>query len=149
MHNLGLGDLEFDPGHTVDQHRPDGFKVPDIDVEEDDELTKNTRKTVDSIDVEIMQDNSASKSDDGKVQTVIADKKRSPAETLPTEYLNTITWKSDDFEDTSFVSLHNPKHVHHKPHSHGKYWCMHVKCWDCSMEFSIRLRVRILTIQMV
>lgn len=29
MHNLGLGGLEFSPKHTLDEHRPDGYKVPD------------------------------------------------------------------------------------------------------------------------
>lgn len=119
MHNLGLGDLEFDPGHTVDQHRPDGFKVPDIDVEEDNEHTNRINSTDDSIDIQIKEDKDTSKANDGKVQSN-ADKKRSPNETTPTEYLSGLTWKSDDFEDVSFVSLHNPKHFHHKPHPHGK-----------------------------
>lgn len=123
MHNLGLGDLEFDPGHTVYQHRPDGFKVPDIDVEEDNEHTNHINRTDGSIDTQIKEDKDTSKANDGKVQST-ADKRRSANETTPTEYLNGLTWKSDDFEDVSFVSLHNPKHVHHKPHPHGKFCYM-------------------------
>lgn len=117
MHNLGLGDLEFDPGHTVDQHRPNGYKVPDIVVEEDREHTEHTP----IINTEIKDENDTSKSTDVKTERTIINKKTSLDEPSPTEYLNTITWKSDDWEDTSFASLHNPKHVHHKPHSHGKY----------------------------
>ena len=29
MHNLGLGGLEFNPTHTIDEHRPVGFKYTD------------------------------------------------------------------------------------------------------------------------
>lgn len=120
MHNLGLGDLEFDPGHTVDQHRPDGFKVPDIDVEEETNgHTKHTEITNGSVSTKMKEEHNDSKSNEGKLQTTIADKKTSSNET---EYLGGITWKSDDFEDASFTSLHNPKHVHHKPHSHGKWF---------------------------
>lgn len=98
MHNLGLGDLEFDPGHTVDQHRPDGFKVPDINVAVEDEHEKRTQNA-DSVDIKIENDNVNRKPSNGKVQT--------------SDFESAITWKSDDFEDTSFASLHNPKHVHH------------------------------------
>lgn len=122
MHNLGLGDLEFDPGHTVDQHRPDGFRVPDIDVADDNEHIKHTHITGDSIDIKTKED--TSKSSDGKPQTTTTDKNNLSAEATATEYLNTLTWKAEDFEDVSFASLHNPKHVHHKPHSHGEYLLM-------------------------
>lgn len=121
MHNLRLGDLEFDPGHTVDQHRPDGFKVPDIVVEE---VNDHTKHTDDSIDIKTKEGNDAFRSNDGKAQTITTTTtaKHSQNETTPpTEYLNAITWKADDFEDASFASLHNPKHVHHKPQSHGMY----------------------------
>ncbi|KAJ6648085.1 Metal cation symporter ZIP14 [Pseudolycoriella hygida] len=116
MHNLGLGDLEFDPGHTVDQHRPDGFKVPDIVV--DDENTESIKQTTDaSIDIKFKETTTLA---DPKDHVETNGKKRSPNETAPAEYLNTITWKSGDWEDTSFASLHNPKHVHHRPHAHDK-----------------------------
>ncbi|XP_037031033.1 zinc transporter ZIP6 [Bradysia coprophila] len=126
MHNLGLGDLEFDPGHTVDQHRPDGFKVPDIDVVEESILTRQTRNDDNLIDITINDD--ATKSNDGRTST--ADNKRVPSETTTADYDNTITWKSDDFEDASFASLHNPKHVHHKPHphDHGAISTLHKSC---------------------
>lgn len=126
MHNLGLGDLEFDPGHTVDQHRPDGFKVPDIDVVEETVLTRQTRNHL--VDITINDD--ALKANDGKTPTVTADEKHVPIETTTGDYENGITWKSDDFEDASFASLHNPKHVHHKPHSHdhGETSTLHKSC---------------------
>lgn len=124
MHNLGLGDLEFDPGHTVDQHRPDGYKVPDIIVEEDKvqkEFAQNIDEIIDGerISVQIREDRAASKSNSETTTTqpTKLDRKSSTLEPKnPTEYLNEITWKSDDWEDMSFASLHNPKHVHHKPH---------------------------------
>lgn len=121
MHNLGLGDLEFDPGHTVDQHRPDGFIVPDIDVVEENVLTRETRHDVHLVDIKTNDD--TPKSNDGKTPAIVADKERAPIETATADNENTVTWKSSDFEDASFASLHNPKHVHHKPHSHGKYQC--------------------------
>lgn len=125
MHNLGLGDLEFDPGHTVDQHRPDGYKVPEIVVEEDREHTDHTQ----IIKTEMKDLNDASKSNDGKTENTFIDKTISLHEPSPTEFLNTISWKSDDWEDTSFASLHNPKHVHHKPHPHGKcFMFVEVNC---------------------
>lgn len=30
MHSLGLGGLDFTPSHTLDEHRPQGFKTADI-----------------------------------------------------------------------------------------------------------------------
>nr|XP_019558136.3 zinc transporter ZIP10 [Aedes albopictus] len=30
MHSLGLGGLDFTPSHTLDEHRPEGFKTSDI-----------------------------------------------------------------------------------------------------------------------
>lgn len=109
MHNLGLGDLEFDPGHTVDQHRPDGFKVPDIDAVEEDErnATHHSQRANESVHIKMEDDLTESKNE--KVQTI------------PSDYESAITWKSEDFEDATFASLHNPKHFHHKDHSHRKY----------------------------
>lgn len=117
MHNLGLGDLEFDPGHTVDQHRPDGFKVPDIDLVEETVLTRQTRNDVHLVDITVNDD---PKSDHGKTPSIEANEKHVPIETTTGDYENAITWKAEDFNDTSFASLHNPKHFHHKMHSHGK-----------------------------
>lgn len=34
MYNLGLGGLEFSPKHTLDEHRLNGYKVPDFDTDE-------------------------------------------------------------------------------------------------------------------
>ncbi|XP_055905380.1 zinc transporter ZIP10 [Eupeodes corollae] len=30
MYNLGLGELEFSPTHTIEEHHPNGYKIPDF-----------------------------------------------------------------------------------------------------------------------
>lgn len=35
MHNLGIGGIYFSEKHTLDQHRSDGFKLPEVVIEED------------------------------------------------------------------------------------------------------------------
>lgn len=34
MHKLGIGGLDFPEKHTIDEHRPDGFRIPDISYDE-------------------------------------------------------------------------------------------------------------------
>lgn len=50
MYSLGLGHIEFDPTHTIEQHRPPGYKqstpainntkaIPDVDALSDRQLS--------------------------------------------------------------------------------------------------------------
>lgn len=50
MYSLGLGHIEFDPTHTIEQHRPPGYKqskpiinntkiIPDVDTLSDRQLS--------------------------------------------------------------------------------------------------------------
>lgn len=39
MYNLGLGGLEFSK-HTLDEHRPNGYKVPEFDADENIDTTE-------------------------------------------------------------------------------------------------------------
>lgn len=41
MHNLGIGDLDFPEKHTLDQHRPNGYKVPDVVYDEETTTLEN------------------------------------------------------------------------------------------------------------
>lgn len=46
MHNLGIGDLYFSEKHTLDHHRPNGYKVPDVIY--DDELAQSEQRAPDT-----------------------------------------------------------------------------------------------------
>lgn len=41
MHNLDIGGLEFPAKHTLDQHRPTGYKPNDIDNDEESTTYEN------------------------------------------------------------------------------------------------------------
>lgn len=34
MHKLGIGGIDFPEKHTLDEHRPNGFKIPEITYDE-------------------------------------------------------------------------------------------------------------------
>lgn len=99
MYNLGIGNIEFNPTHTLDEHRPSGFKVPDI--EENDTESSPT-------DVDTIVTNGNAK--DERLRNVALDNKNSETDD--------IIWTNEMSKDTQFKTLHDPKHRH--PRHHGK-----------------------------
>lgn len=99
MHNLGLGGLEFNPTHTIDEHRPAGFKLPNV-------IEDVTSSAQTSINLN---------------GTTISDKKENT--TSPTtiyEYQSKdaiADHHHDSIADNLFRTLHDPKHRH--PRHHG------------------------------
>lgn len=45
MHNLGIGGIEFPEKHTLDQHRPNGYKTPEVAFEEETTTTAYVEPT--------------------------------------------------------------------------------------------------------
>lgn len=120
MHNLGLGGLEFSPTHTVDEHRPSGYKSPDIVLEEKSvpekipedyaEYTSTVATSTDNTDFSVDQ----FEHDDDTSET------NSPSQTEP-NYANRLTddmWNIDLWQKHTFKDMHDPKHRH--PRHHGK-----------------------------
>lgn len=52
MHKLGIGGLDFPEKHTIDEHRPDGFRIPDISYDEST-TTENLETTTAGVYFEI------------------------------------------------------------------------------------------------
>lgn len=45
MHNLRIGGIDFPEKHTLDQHRPNGFKTPEVIIDEDTTTTAYVETT--------------------------------------------------------------------------------------------------------
>lgn len=91
MFSLGLGEIEFNPLHTLEQHHPNGYKVPDItDISDNDVLSYHINATK---KIEIKNVTSANNGDNNEVLI-------------------------KNSTDNDFKSLHDPKHRH--PRHHGE-----------------------------
>lgn len=47
MHNLGIGGIDFPEKHTLDQHRSNGFKLPEVVI--DEEATTTTSPYIEAM----------------------------------------------------------------------------------------------------
>lgn len=45
MHNLGIGGIDFPEKHTLDQHRPNGYKAPEVTFDEEATTTSYVEPT--------------------------------------------------------------------------------------------------------
>lgn len=112
MHNLGLGGLEFSPTHTVDQHRPEGFRLSDIIIEPDIPVS-STAAT---------EENPTSPPLSGSSVVIpsktITDDNAESVENGRHYDLSIDMWNSDLWQDIVFKQMHDPKHRH--PRHHGK-----------------------------
>lgn len=41
MHNLGIGGIDFPEKHTLNEHRPNGYKIPEVSFDEDTATFQN------------------------------------------------------------------------------------------------------------
>lgn len=41
MHNLGIGGIDFPEKHTLNEHRPSGYKLPEVTFDEDTATFQN------------------------------------------------------------------------------------------------------------
>lgn len=110
MHSLKLGGLEFNPSHTVNEHRPKNFTLPDIIIEEPDNSTFELTS--------IKADNNQS------APLTINDKDLAVTEhsvnpsSSDAQILLDNMWNEDLWLDVDFKEMHDPKHRH--PRHHGK-----------------------------
>lgn len=107
MYNLGLGGLEFNPSHTLDEHRPSGFYVPELIIDDDFDFTHHDHPPSDPkkhIAEEVQQTHDSSSS------------------VLNVNTTNQINVNADsDYQnkpENVFKVLHDPLHRH--PRHHGK-----------------------------
>jgi zinc transporter 5 len=97
MHNLGLGGLEFNPTHTIDEHRPVGFKL--LNVIEDAEPSQNNPTSTEN----------------GAELAQITDTTTTQYETLSKD--DEFIEADDSTNGNVFRLMHDPKHRH--PRHHG------------------------------
>lgn len=99
MHNLQLGGLEFSPSHTVDEHRPKNFTLPDIHIEES---TISSNPTI----LERQTVGEAAEEERTKIS----------ANSVAPNFSDDM-WNEDLWSDVDFTEMHDPKHRH--PRHHG------------------------------
>lgn len=92
MFNLGIGNIEFNPTHTLDEHRPNGFIIPDIDETDIDDSVPLTNAYVNDERLRRVSFNNQN------IETV------------------DIIWTND----STFKNLHDPKHRHPRHHGNCK-----------------------------
>lgn len=96
MFSLGLGEIEFNPIHTIEQHHPNGYKVPEI------------TDITDTSDNDVLSYNHTSAENATKKLETNSDNSGDADANTPQNSTN-----------NNFKSLHDPKHRH--PRHHGKY----------------------------
>lgn len=118
MHNLGLGGLEFSPTHTVDQHRPEGFRLPDIVIEP--EITvSSTAATEEKTTAQPLSESSVVILSRTITENIaLNDITTESVENERHIDLSKDMWNSDLWQDIVFKQMHDPKHRH--PRHHGK-----------------------------
>lgn len=112
MHSLKLGGLEFNPSHTVNEHRPKNFTLPDIIIEESSNLT---------FDLSLLEKgiNPTNASTDDAFKEQIAKVGNAPANNSLNDMWNEDLWLNVDFKE-----MHDPKHRH--PRHNGKSYILMV-----------------------
>lgn len=105
MHSLKLGGLEFNPSHTVNEHRPKNFTLPDIIIEEPTNSTFDLHLLNGAANYPVQnpnRDDSVLDIDDNAVTPSLMDD----------------MWNEDLWSNVVFKEMHDPKHRH--PRHHGK-----------------------------
>lgn len=120
MHNLGLGGLEFNPKHTIDEHRAEGFKLPNV-IEDDESALDSNEDVAPSSGVATRGLNQNTASDwsteipvsEGSIQIPKTDQfNRGDHED------DVDGWMRELSNDNVFKTMHDPKHRH--PRHHGR-----------------------------
>lgn len=119
MHNINLGGLEFSPSHTVDEHRPKDFKLPDIVIEDSTNAVYQHRSTN-------VHENNQSTIIVQNLTAIVEDYAPNVVKTalLPSSIvdqesnLSKDMWNEDLWMNVAFKEMHDPKHRH--PRHHGK-----------------------------
>lgn len=118
MHNLGLGGLEFPAKHTLDEHRPSGYKVHDFHTADtsytavpgesrSDDIDRATDESVDQTTTD-----AATTSNTNEATTVYEAEKDYNIIKLMNVFDN-------DKQEDIFRTMHDPFHRH--PRHRGKF----------------------------
>lgn len=116
MHNLGLGGIEFSPAHTVDEHRPRGYKIPEIIIDQNNTLDLEIPNNSNYSEIAPI---SQSIEFDGDSRDAIKADKEIKNETKQPENSFNDMWNSDLWQESTFKQMHDPKHRH--PRHHGMF----------------------------
>lgn len=116
MHNLGLGQLEFEPSHTIDKHHPTGTTNYDANGEAvKSYMEQQTNKL-------LSDDND---DDDMQITQDISEKQQTPDNTVHHEHTssqhdnsNAPLKTADNTVIVEFKEMHDPKHRH--PRENGE-----------------------------
>lgn len=121
MHNLGLGGLDFNPDHTIEEHHPEGYKI----YEDDNEKTPPVEMDLDGHHTEIRLKPTTDKAhkekqvleikiDDDKDEEIVVVKEVHPHRETSREE-DEVIYNRPDY---NFKEMHDPKHRH--PRYYGK-----------------------------
>lgn len=123
MHNLGLGGLDFNPDHTIEEHHPEGYKIYDDDNNEKSTEEKvidsghftevQFKTTTDKSHNEIYKIKIQSSDEEGDEEIVVVKEVHSRPETNKGD--EDVVYKSPEH---NFKEMHDPKHRH--PRFYGK-----------------------------
>lgn len=120
MYNLGLGGLGFSSEHTLDEHRPVGYKVSEINTDvvlDHTELTNSNRQTTESaVEANTAADVSTGATIHEPVTDYIGDKDYNII-----KLMNVFGNKK---QQSVFRTMHDPFHRHPRHHSmYLQYTC--------------------------
>lgn len=122
MYNLGLGGLEFSPKHTLDEHRSNGYKMPDFNTDNIQDYTEassnqqsnNTDSTTGEAKDEITTNAVATD------PTMIAANEATTIYAAEKDYniIKLMNVFNNDKQEDIFRTMHDPFHRH--PRHRGK-----------------------------
>ncbi|XP_055855376.1 zinc transporter ZIP10 [Episyrphus balteatus] len=129
MYNLGLGELEFSPTHTIDEHHPGGYKISDfIKIDE----FNNVIEEEDTLLPPLMEEEDVRVVTHGTIKKDALVKTHKKTEQLTTTTASSISAdrdviddieneenlsKKNDIESKEFREMHDPLHRHPRDHA--------------------------------
>lgn len=125
MHNLGLGGLEFSPKHTLDEHRLDGYKVPDFNTDEIIDITElpNERRSnaIDDTTTKTEDETTTNAAAVATDATTINANEATTIYSAENDYniIKLMKAFDNDKQEDIFRTMHDPFHRH--PRHRGKY----------------------------
>lgn len=129
MYNLGLGGLEFSPKHTIEEHHPNGYKIPEFTLDDNDIGDADDEEEVIAgidhgqiIRVTHVHDHNHTKQQNPVENNSTSDNSSKGAElkNIPEENVNPdlqddssiLFLDDDDNNKSTFKEMHDPKHRH-------------------------------------
>lgn len=116
MYNLGLGGLEFNVTHTIEEHHPDGYKIPDLEDDINllnDNNENNSDNSQENIKIEFESNTNKNNEDSPNIQNIeIYDS---------TNNIMNLDQAEINENEMNFRKMHDPKHRHPRHHNSKLY----------------------------